>query len=40
VQAQGRYLEVRAIGAYGAYYKVNVPGEETHAGRGLRRSPS
>jgi 4-methylaminobutanoate oxidase (formaldehyde-forming) len=39
VQAQGRYLEERAIEAYGAYYKVHLPGEETHAGRGLRRSP-
>ena len=39
VQAQGRYLEERAIEAYGAYYKVHLPGEETQAGRGLRRSP-
>ncbi len=39
VQAQGRYLEERAIEAYGAYYKIHWPAEETHAGRGLRRSP-
>ncbi len=39
VQAQPRYLEDRAIEAYGAYYKIHWPGEETHAGRGLRRSP-
>ncbi|MGB3900254.1 MAG: FAD-dependent oxidoreductase [Mesorhizobium sp.] len=38
-QAQGRYLEERAIEAYGAYYKIHWPAEETHAGRGLRRSP-
>lgn len=39
VQAQGRYLEERAIEAYGAYYKIHWPAEETHVGRGLRRSP-
>lgn len=39
VQAQGRYLEERAIEAYGAYYKIHWPAEETEAGRGLRRSP-
>ncbi len=37
--AQGRYLEARAIEAYAAYYKIHWPGEESHAGRGLRRSP-
>ncbi len=39
LHAQGRYLEARAIEAYGAYYKIHWPGEEAHAGRGLRRSP-
>ena len=39
VHAQGRYLEERAIEAYGAYYKVHWPGEEAQAVRGLRRSP-
>ena len=39
IQAQPRYLEDRAIEAYGAYYKVHWPAEETEAGRGLRRSP-
>jgi 4-methylaminobutanoate oxidase (formaldehyde-forming) len=39
VHAQPRYLEDRAIEAYGAYYKIHWPGEETEAGRGLRRSP-
>jgi len=39
VHAQPRYLEDRAIEAYGAYYKIHWPGEEAHAGRGLRRSP-
>lgn len=38
VHAQPRYLEDRAIEAYGSYYKVHWPAEETHAGRGLRRS--
>lgn len=37
--AQAQYLEQRAIESYGAYYKVHWPGEESHAGRGLRRSP-
>ena len=37
--AGGRYLEARAIEAYGAYYKVHWPGEETRAGRGMRQSP-
>jgi len=35
----GRYLEERAIEAYGSYYKIHWPAEETKAGRGLRRSP-
>jgi glycine cleavage system aminomethyltransferase T/glycine/D-amino acid oxidase-like deaminating enzyme len=35
----GRYLEERAIEAYGSYYKIHWPAEEAHAGRGLRRSP-
>jgi heterotetrameric sarcosine oxidase gamma subunit len=39
LHAQGRYLETRAIEAYGAYYKIHWPAEESHAGRGLRRSP-
>jgi 4-methylaminobutanoate oxidase (formaldehyde-forming) len=39
VQAQGHYLEERAIEAYGAYYKIHWPAEEAHAGRGLRLSP-
>jgi 4-methylaminobutanoate oxidase (formaldehyde-forming) len=39
VHAQGRYLEARAIEAYAAYYKIHWPGEETEAGRPLRRSP-
>ncbi len=39
LHAQGRYLEARAIEAYAAYYKIHFPGEETHAARGLRRSP-
>jgi 4-methylaminobutanoate oxidase (formaldehyde-forming) len=37
--AQASYLEERAIEAYGAYYKVHWPGDQTQAGRGLRRSP-
>lgn len=37
--ATGRYLEDRAIEAYGSYYKIHWPAEETVAGRGLRRSP-
>ena len=36
---QASYLQERAIEAYGAYYKIHWPGEESHAGRGLRRSP-
>ena len=39
IHAQDRYLETRAIAAYGAYYKIHWPGEENTAGRGLRRSP-
>jgi 4-methylaminobutanoate oxidase (formaldehyde-forming) len=39
LHAEPRYLEDRAIEAYGAYYKIHWPAEETHAGRGLRRSP-
>ncbi len=39
LQAQARYLEKRAIEAYGAYYKIHWPREEPHAARGLRRSP-
>jgi glycine cleavage system aminomethyltransferase T/glycine/D-amino acid oxidase-like deaminating enzyme len=39
VHSQPRYLEDRAIEAYAAYYKIHWPGEEHHAGRGLRRSP-
>jgi len=38
VHAQPRYLEDRAIEAYAAYYKIHWPAEESHAGRGLRRS--
>ena len=37
--ANGRFLEERAIEAYGAYYKIHWPGEESHAARGARRSP-
>jgi len=36
--AQAKYLEERAVEAYGSYYKIHWPGEESHAGRGLRRS--
>ena len=39
IHAQARYLEERAIEAYGAYYKVHWPAEESHAGRPLRLSP-
>jgi glycine cleavage system aminomethyltransferase T/glycine/D-amino acid oxidase-like deaminating enzyme len=39
VQSQGRYLEERAIEAYGAYYKIHWPNEEQHSARPLRRSP-
>jgi 4-methylaminobutanoate oxidase (formaldehyde-forming) len=38
-QSQGRYLEERAIEAYGAYYKIHWPNEEQHSARPLRRSP-
>ena len=38
-QAQPRYLEKRAIEAYGAYYQIHWPLEEPQAGRNLRRSP-
>lgn len=38
-QAQPRYLEKRAIEAYGAYYKIHWPLEEPQAARNLRRSP-
>ncbi len=37
--SQAHYLQERAIEAYGAYYKIHWPGEEPHAGRGLRRTP-
>ncbi|MBS0387523.1 MAG: FAD-dependent oxidoreductase [Proteobacteria bacterium] len=36
--AQPRYLEKRAIEAYGAYYKIHFPVEEIETARGLRRS--
>jgi 4-methylaminobutanoate oxidase (formaldehyde-forming) len=39
IHAQERYLEARAIEAYGAYYHIHWPGEEQKAARGLRRSP-
>lgn len=39
LHAQTRFLEERAIEAYAAYYKIHWPGEESQAGRGLRRSP-
>jgi 4-methylaminobutanoate oxidase (formaldehyde-forming) len=39
VHAQGRFLEARAIEAYGAYYKIHWPGEEAESARGVRRSP-
>jgi glycine cleavage system aminomethyltransferase T/glycine/D-amino acid oxidase-like deaminating enzyme len=35
----GRFLEERAIEAYGNYYSIHWPAEEHKAGRGLRRSP-
>jgi 4-methylaminobutanoate oxidase (formaldehyde-forming) len=38
-QAQARWLEERAIEAYGAYYKIHFPVEEMHAARGQRQSP-
>jgi 4-methylaminobutanoate oxidase (formaldehyde-forming) len=37
--AVGRYLEDRAIDAYGQYYQIHWPAEETRAARGVRRSP-
>ncbi|WP_454915184.1 GcvT family protein [Xanthobacter sediminis] len=37
--AVGRFLEERAIEAYGSYYKIHWPAAENKAGRGLRRSP-
>ena len=39
VHAQGRYLEERAIEAYGAYYKIHWPARNRmrHAGCGSRR---
>ena len=39
LHGQTRFLEERAIEAYAAYYKIHWPGEESSAGRGLRRSP-
>jgi glycine cleavage system aminomethyltransferase T/glycine/D-amino acid oxidase-like deaminating enzyme len=39
VHSQGRYLDERAVEAYGAYYKIHYPGEESAAGRDLRHSP-
>jgi 4-methylaminobutanoate oxidase (formaldehyde-forming) len=39
LHAQERYLETRAIEAYGSYYKIHWPGEEAQTARGLRRSP-
>jgi 4-methylaminobutanoate oxidase (formaldehyde-forming) len=39
VQAQGRWLEERAIEAYGAYYKIHWPGEEMQSARNTRLSP-
>ena len=39
VQAQARYLEKRAVEAYGAYYKIHWPLDEPQAARNLRRSP-
>jgi 4-methylaminobutanoate oxidase (formaldehyde-forming) len=38
-QAQGRWLEERAIEAYGAYYKIHWPAEEMHSARNARLSP-
>lgn len=37
--ARAAWLAARAQEAYASYYKVHWPGEEHHAGRGLRRSP-
>jgi 4-methylaminobutanoate oxidase (formaldehyde-forming) len=39
LQAQARYLEKRAIEAYGAYYQIHWPLDEPQAARNLRRSP-
>jgi 4-methylaminobutanoate oxidase (formaldehyde-forming) len=39
VQAQGRYLETRAIEVYGNYYRIHWPSEELESARPLRRSP-
>lgn len=39
VHANGRYLEERAIEAYGNYYKIHWPGKEPSAARPARRSP-
>ena len=39
VQSQPKFLEDRAIEAYGAYYKVHYPVEEMHSARGVRQSP-
>jgi glycine cleavage system aminomethyltransferase T len=39
LHAQERYLEARAVEAYGAYYHIHWPGEEQKAARRLRRSP-
>ena len=38
-QAQARWLEERAIEAYGAYYKIHWPNEEMHSARDARQSP-
>ena len=38
-QAQARWLEERAIEAYGAYYKIHWPVEEMHSARNQRQSP-
>jgi 4-methylaminobutanoate oxidase (formaldehyde-forming) len=38
-QAVARWLEERAIEAYGAYYKIHFPAEEMHSARGQRQSP-
>jgi glycine cleavage system aminomethyltransferase T/glycine/D-amino acid oxidase-like deaminating enzyme len=38
-QAQARWLEERAIEAYGAYYKIHWPNEEMHSARNQRQSP-
>jgi 4-methylaminobutanoate oxidase (formaldehyde-forming) len=38
-QSHGRYLEARAIEAYGAYYSIHWPNDEPRSARPLRRSP-